>query len=485
MSEGNHDDLPEVAVHKSRGVSLVWLIPAIALLVGGYLGIDAWRNSGVQVVITYPTAEWLEAGKTKIKFRSVEIGQVDEIRLVEGADGVELHCTLERRVAPHLTEGALFWIEHPRVGGGEISGLGTLLSGAFIGMRTGEAGGERKRRFVGLDQPPVAPPDAKGLRLVLHADELYSARIGTRVFYLQQEVGEVEAYELADDGRGFVIHLYIDEQYAHFARKDSRFWNAGGIQISANLSEIDVTTPSLASMLSGGIAFDSPAGKSSPAAQSGASYWLHPNRGDIDSYAYRYGGLLVVVEAPHLGGVKVGDAVHYREMTVGAVVSSELRADSRRLRLHLNIQRRYAPLVRSNSVFWNSSGISADLGLTGLHVHAESLQALLSGGIAFATPNSPGHRVEPGSVFKLHPEVKDKWLEWEPKLLRGAGAEPSPATGAAAEDGKPAESEGLIARFFHHEGKDSKQAAGDAEPSQDATQQGAQHARKHGHLKRR
>jgi paraquat-inducible protein B len=363
-------------------------------------------------------------------------------------------------------------------------------------MRGGAEGGKPVRQFTGLEAPPAAPDSAGGLRIELHADSLLSVQVGSPVFYLQDHVGKVEALELAKDGDGVVLHLYFPEENAALVRESSRFWNAGGFEISASLGKVEVESRSLWAMLSGGVAFDSPGFAKSAAAKDGARYWLHSNRDDIEDSRLRFGGLRVVVEAPHLGGVQVGDPVSYREMTVGAVISQELTPDSRRLRLHLNIENRYAPLVRSNTVFWNASGISADLGLTGLHIHAESLQALLSGGIAFATPDSSGHRVKAGSVFKLHPEVKDKWLKWDPHLSRGpakaapAGDQQTEASSDAKTDAEKDKKEekkspGLIARFFHHEGKSEEDAAKDAEPQKDASQQAAHHEKRHGFLSRR
>jgi paraquat-inducible protein B len=489
---GASENLPEVVVSKGRGASLVWLVPIVALAIGGFLGLQSYQNRGIEVVIEYPTAEWLEAGKTKIKFRSVEIGTVDKITFKKdvgtaASEGVELHCTLIKEAAPHLTEGSQFWIEHPRVGGGQVSGLGTLLSGAYIVMRGGPPDGARSRRFVGLEEPPVAPEGEKGLRLTLHADERYSIGEGTGVYYLEERVGTVEATKLAADGDGVSFELFIPDEHASLVRKDSRFWNSGGIQISASLGQLDVSTGTLSSMLAGGIDFDSPGKTKSPPAENKASYWLHPTRSDVDTYLYRYGGLRIVVEAHHLGGAKVGDPVSYRELTVGEVISQELTTDSRKLRLHLNIQNRYRNLVRSNSKFWNASGITADLGLTGLHVRAESMQALLAGGIAFATPDSPGHLVKEGSVFKLHPEVKDKWLAWKPVLWRGPAKKDAKTDGDASgsETEKKKDSPGVIARFFHHENKDEDEAAKDAEVHKDPEDHEAHHEKKHGHLKRR
>jgi paraquat-inducible protein B len=216
---------------------------------------------------------------------------------------------------------------------------------------------------------------------------------------------------------------------------------------------------SIQALIAGGISFDSPPG--GKPAEEGASYWLHDSLSEIQRQKYAYGGLALIVETPQLGGLKDGDPVYYREVRVGSVNSHELSRDSKFVRAHLNIQNRYAPLVGSNSVFWNASGISANLGLTGIHVHAESLEALMSGGIAFATPSDPGHSVTEGSVFQLHPEVKDAWLKWEPMIWRGPPGE-KPAQAVQAEKG--------VSRFFHHKDKKAEEATADSESQRDAKQ---------------
>jgi hypothetical protein len=226
-------------------------------------------------------------------------------------------------------------------------------------------------------------------------------------------------------------------------------------------------------------AFDSPRGEKSAAAENGSKFWLHSSKADIETYPFRYGGLRIYVEAPQLGSIVIGDQVNYRESQVGAVISNELTSDSKHVRIGINIQRRYATLVRSNSVFWNASGISATLGLKGLEVHTGSMASILAGGIAFATPNSAGHTVKPGSVFQLHDEVKDKWLEWSPLIWRGPPGEAPPEASVKKDTGK----KGGIARFFHHEGSDEEASKKAGEPKKDARQEAAHDEKRHGFFK--
>ena len=473
---GDSIEAPEPIVEKGRGFSLIWVIPIVAVIVGAVVGIDAIRNRGTEFVITLPTAEWLEAGKTKIKFLNIDVGTVDSIEIIESADSVELHCTIDQKATKYLTEGAKFWVVHPRFGQGGVTGLGTILSGAYLVMELGPVDAKEKRRFAGLDEPPLLSDSSPGLSIKLHAEKLFSLGQGSPVYYRETKVGLVERNALAKDGSGIVLSLFFPEEHADLVRKDSRFWNAGGVQVSGSLANLEVDVESLDALLSGGIAFDSPRGAKAAAAEADSDFYLHPSWGDVKTYPLRYGGLRIYVEAPELGSIVIGDLVSYREIPVGAVISQELKADSKHVRIGLNIQSRYATLVRSNSVFWNASGISATLGLKGLEVHTGSIASILAGGIAFATPNSPGHKVKAGSVFQMHGEVKDKWLEWSPLIWRGPPGEAPPE--AAEKKGSGGESR--IARFFHHKSKDEEASKKAGEPSKDSTQEAAHEEKRHG-----
>ena len=475
-TNGDSIDAPEPLVEKGRGISLIWVIPIVAIIVGIVIGVDAIRNRGIQTVITLPTAEWVEAGKTKIRYLNFEIGTVDEVAMNEKADGVELHCTLHKGGKKYLTEGAKFWLVYPRVGAGGISGLGTLVSGAYLSMELGPADAKPQRRFQALDTPPLESDRSPGLSLQLHAEELYSLDVGSPIYYRNVEVGTVEGHELAKDGSGVILRMFFPPKHAGLVRKDSRFWNAGGIQIAGSLAEFEVEAESLDSIIAGGISFDSPRGEKSNPAKKDSSFWLHPSKADVKSYPFRYGGLRINVEAPQLGSVVMGDRVYYREIPVGAVISTELISDSKHVRIGLNVQKRYATLVRSNSVFWNASGITATLGLKGLEVHTGSIASILAGGIAFATPSSPGHPVKAGSVFQMHDEVKDAWLEWSPLIWRGAPGDAPPEAAQGSDGG----GESRLARFFHHKKKNEDESKKSGEQSKDSSQEAAHEEKRHG-----
>jgi len=461
-SSGGAGEAPEVVVEKGRGLSPIWLIPIVALIVAGALAYQAIQERGPKVVILFETAEGLEAGKSKVKYREVEVGTVDLIRL-QDADHVEVHCSLDKGTRPYLTKSAKFWVVRPRVGSGGISGLGTLVSGAYLTFRNGKESDPRERRFTGLETPPLSAEDTPGLPIVLHTDHLGGLDTGDPIFFRDIHVGDVAGWELSKDGKTVDVQVEIGSSHAHLVRANSHFWNAGGVELSLGSGGLDVKTESLQSILAGGVAFDSPAG--GEPAKAGDVFWLHSSRADVARTSKAHGGLRLVLESGSLGGVADGNAVYYREVPVGAVISHELAKGGSKVRIKVNIEPRYASLVRSNSVFWNASGISADLGLTGLHVHAESLKSLLSGGVAFATPPKPGHTVSAGSVFQLHAEAKNDWHKWE--------------TDYSAKDGDGEKKHGILGRFFHHEDKTEEEAKQD-DPSPEPTHEEQKHHFLHG-----
>lgn len=460
-SPGSALDVPDAIVGKSRGFSPIWLIPVAVAAVAFSLAYQSYQNRGANIVVVFDSAEGLVAGKSKVKYRDVEIGTVELVRFRD-LEHIEVHCSMDKGAVKYLTEDATWWVVRPRLTGAGISGLETIVSGTYLTFEPGKPDAKPAREFTGLLEPPIPSRDKPGLEFVLHTDKLGGIDRGSSVFYRNIEVGDVLDYELAEDGKIVDIRIAVMKKYAHLVTNRSRFWNAGGIDISVGPGGLDLKTESVQSILTGGVAFDSP-GKGKPAANDDA-FWLHDSWASVHKTPQTHGGLGLVLVTGSLGGVAAGNPVYYREVPVGSVVSHELSKDGSQVRIKVNIERRYASLVRHNSVFWNASGITADLGLTGLHVHAESLKSLLAGGVAFATPPSPGHTVAEGSVFHLSHEAKKKWMEWE--------------TDYEPKSDDPPEKHGALGRFFHHEDKseeEAKQADPTPEPTADEHKHGFLH----------
>jgi paraquat-inducible protein B len=253
------NELPQAVIHPPHRtpLPLVWIVPILAALIGAWVGINALLARGPAITIQFRTAEGLEAGKTRIRYRSVDIGVVRSIELSGDHNGVEVHAEMSKASAPLLLGDSRFWIVRPRVAAGGVSGLSTLLSGSYIGMDIGKAT-ETSRDFVGLEQPPAVDSEDPGREFVLHGHTLGSLDIGSPVYFRQLPVGRVTHYSLDPDGRGITLAVFISSPFDHFVMPDTRFWQASGIDVSVGADGVRVRTESLATILMGGIAFETP-----------------------------------------------------------------------------------------------------------------------------------------------------------------------------------------------------------------------------------
>jgi paraquat-inducible protein B len=249
-------ELPEPVIRSGkRQISIVWLVPVVALLIGGWLIYKAVTEKGPEITITFRTAEGLEAGKTKIKCKDVEIGQIEEISLSQDLTQVIVKAQLVREADAYLSENSRFWVVRARVSASSVTGLSTVFSGAYIDIDPGAAG-KKARHFKGLEEPPIVTTWEKGRHFTLKAERKGSLDIGAPVYYRQIEVGRVAAYTLEPDGTGVTFKVFIKDPYPAFVRKNTRFWNASGIDVKLDAQGIQVDTESFVSMLVGGIAFD-------------------------------------------------------------------------------------------------------------------------------------------------------------------------------------------------------------------------------------
>ena len=239
--------------HKWR-VSLIWLVPAIAALIGISMLIHTWASAGPKITITFNSATGLEAGKTQLKYKEINIGVVSSITLSKDGSQVIAHADIDKSAAGLIRQDSRFWVVRPRIGAGGVSGVDTLLSGAYIGMDKGHSG-ENGRKFAGLETPPTVIGDMPGTSYVLKTNDLDSLDVGSPIYYRSIPVGHVASYQLSDDGRSVNIQIFVDAPYDKFVTHDTRFWNASGIDVSLGANGLKMQTQSLATIVSGGIAF--------------------------------------------------------------------------------------------------------------------------------------------------------------------------------------------------------------------------------------
>lgn len=321
--------IPEAILEEeSRGVPVIWLLPLVALLVGGWLLYKTLSEKGTEVVIQFSTAEGIEEGKTRIKYRDVSIGQVTKVRFGDDLSHVLVTAQLVPGMEDHLTATTQFWVVRPRIGAAGVSGLETLVSGAHVAMDPG-AGGKSARRFQGLEKPPIITSDQQGTRYYLEADSLGSLAVGSPVYFRQIVVGEVIEYDLAEDHQQVNIGVFIRAPHDRFVRGNSRFWNVGGVDVSVDASGVKLETGSLVTLLTGGIAFETPLSlrNEEPVAEDTAfhlfdTYSESKERTITKRYPY------VVNFTDTVRGLSVGAPVEFRGIRVGTVTDITVRIDN-------------------------------------------------------------------------------------------------------------------------------------------------------------
>jgi paraquat-inducible protein B len=412
----------EAEVVERRGPSIVWLIPAIALLIGAIIWWQTSANQGPVITLLLADGAGIEAAKTKVKYRGLEAGEVIEVG-IRDIDTVQVKAQLGPGAWPYMTSEAKFWVEKPRVGAGGISGLDTLVSGSYITMQLpplddrGVPQGEPTLEFVALEAPPLSAKYPNGLRIGLQADDLRGLTSGSDIRYRDIRVGEIERYDLNPDGQGVRIWALISEQYRDLVRPSSEFWNSSGVQLEVRPSGVRVQADSLASMLGGAVAFSTPAEAyiERPVGD-GAIFALHPNRVAAEEALEQGVGLRIWVEARQVGSLAAGSALYYRDVEIGQVGEPELAEDARSVRFPIQIDERYRPLVRSNSRFWSRTGFQFEAGWQGVEVAVGGIATVLAGGVVLSTPDRPGKEVEEDAVFVLHEKPLDEWLAWSPDI---------------------------------------------------------------------
>jgi paraquat-inducible protein B len=234
-------------------------VPALAALVGLSLVVHAWLQAGPSVSISFQTAEGLTPGKTPVKYKSVTIGKVDKIRLSQDRSHVIVKVALEKSAESFATADTRFWVVRPRIGLGGVSGVSTLLSGAYIGADIGDSK-QPKYEFKGLELPPAITHGSPGRSFVLHASDLGSLDVGSPVYYRRIQVGQVASYELDKDGKGVTLRIFVRSPNDRFVTDATRFWNASGVDVSLGANGLKLNTQSLAAVLAGGVAFQDPPG---------------------------------------------------------------------------------------------------------------------------------------------------------------------------------------------------------------------------------
>ena len=308
-------------------LSLVWLIPIVAAVAGAWVAVTRVLSEGPEITIVFQSAEGLEAGKTRIEYNGVQVGTVTEIRLSDDHQSVIAQAQMTPKTEDFLVDDTRFWVVRPRISGASVTGLGTLVSGAYIDMDIGSST-KGRRRFDALPTPPVVMGDVPGRFFVLKTPDLGSLDSGTPIFFRRLKVGEVASYELEKDGRGFRVKAFVNAPYDQYVTPSTRFWHASGIDLSLSASGLNVQTESLVSLLIGGIAFETPsAGPVLPSAEEGSTFRLFANRATAFTPPARDPQTYVVVFEESVRGLAPGAPVEFRGIQIGEVAEVVAKMD--------------------------------------------------------------------------------------------------------------------------------------------------------------
>jgi paraquat-inducible protein B len=338
-------DIPEaVATPRSRWrMQIVWLVPIVAVLIGAWLAVKAVVEQGPTITITFATGEGLEAGKTKIKFKDVDIGMVKSVTLSSDHRAVVATAELTRDAAALLVDDTRFWVVRPRISGGTVSGIGTLLSGSFIGMDVGTSSKSR-HDFIGLETPPVFASGVPGREFILRGQDMGSLDVGSPIFYRRLQVGQVTSYALDDNGKGVTLHVFVNAPYDRYVKADTRFWQASGIDVSLDTTGVKVNTESLVAILIGGLAFQTPDETADqPEAAVRTAFGLFRDRGEAMKQHDTIVDTYVVNFKESVRGLSVGAPVDFRGIVVGEVAAINTRFDRATRQFSIPVTVRFYP----------------------------------------------------------------------------------------------------------------------------------------------
>ena len=331
------ENLPEAKIQSRRRFSIVWVVPLVAAIIGAGLAYKAISERGPTITIVFKTAEGLVAGKTKIKYKDVEVGRVDAIALSKDLSQVVVTADMAREAEHYLTERTRFWVVRARIAAGEVSGLGTLFSGAYIALEPGTAG-KPQRAFIGLDRPPVVTGDFPGRRYRLQAARLGSLDVGAPVYYRQIKVGQVDSYDLEPDGRAVIIGVFIEAPYHRYVSNKTRFWNAAGLDVRFDTNGIRLDTPSMVSLLIGGIAFDNPVDlEPGEPAQEGRVFQLYDNFEASRQRTFTDKDQYLLYFADSVRGLVPGAPVEFGGIRIGQVLDLSLEFDAEAIAFRLPV----------------------------------------------------------------------------------------------------------------------------------------------------
>src|SRR5271169_1836601 len=321
--------VPRATTRRSRRISVIWIIPLVAVAIGGWLAWDTWSKQGPTIRISFDTGEGLQAGQSQLKFRDIVFGTVKSLELSSDHTHVVVTVATTHQAKPLLTDKTIFWVVKPRLFAGNVSGLETLLSGSYIGMWPGQAGGKAQHKFVGQEDPPILTANVPGHTFVLKASRLGSISAGSPVFYRDLDVGEVLGWDIADMAESVTIRAFVRAPYDSYVHDQTRFWNASGVSVKLAGAGVEVQMESLKALILGGIAFETPDLEIHAAETSENHVFpLFADRDTADNASYTRKLPMISYFPGSVRGLAAGSEVTMHGLLVGHVTEVRLTYDA-------------------------------------------------------------------------------------------------------------------------------------------------------------
>jgi paraquat-inducible protein B len=332
-------DIPDAVSEPRRrySIQLVWIIPIVAALIGLSIAVKAYMDRGETITITFKTGEGMEAGKTKIKYKDVQIGEVKELAIAKDRSHVVVTAEMSKDARGLLVKDTHFYVVRARISGGNISGLSTLIGGSYIGVDAGTST-QARDDFMGLEAPPAVSMDVPGRQFVLHAADVGSLDTSSPIFYRRMQVGHVIGTELDLDGKGVTIRAFIRAPFDQYVRTNSVFWHASGIDLTLNASGVKINTESMVSILLGGVAFQTPQERfGAPPARPNSVFSLFPTKDEALKHAETAETYNLVFKES-VRGLAVGAPVDLSGVTVGEVTKIDVALNARNSDVSIPVQ---------------------------------------------------------------------------------------------------------------------------------------------------
>ena len=316
--------LPTAGVRRRRRIPLVWIVPILTGLIAAWLAWDTYSHRGPTITIAFDSAAGLTAGQSQLKFKNVVMGTVKTIAISPDQSSVIVTVETVREAADFLDDSTIFWVVKPQLFAGNVTGLDTLLSGSYIGMRPPVVKGKPQRHFTGQSEPPVLQASAKGTVYKLETKRLASISLGSPIYFRDLEVGTVLGWDVGDLATNVTIHAFVHEPYDKYVHEDTLFWNASGVAIKLTSSGVDVQIESLRAVLLGGIAFDTATYPKSPVAAEHTRFPLYASQEVAKSAGFGRQLQLLSNFTGSVAGLSVGADVTLYGLKVGEVTDVSL-----------------------------------------------------------------------------------------------------------------------------------------------------------------